>query len=58
VELRQLKTFQAVAGASSFTWAAAELGYIPSAVTTHVKALEKELGVKLFAQSCFQKSRL
>ncbi len=48
MELRHLKTFQAVAGASSFTRAAAELGYVQSAVTTHVKALEEELGVKLF----------
>ena len=48
MELRHLKTFQAVADASSFTRAAAELGYVQSAVTTHVKALEEELGVKLF----------
>lgn len=48
MELRHLKSFQAVAGASSFTRAAAELGYVQSAVTTHVKALEEELGVKLF----------
>ena len=48
MELRHLETFRAVAGASSFTRAAAELGYVQSAVTAHVQALEAELGVKLF----------
>lgn len=48
MELRHLQTFRAVAGASSFTRAAADLGYVQSAVTAHVQALERELGVKLF----------
>jgi DNA-binding transcriptional LysR family regulator len=48
VELRHLATFRAVAGSLSFTRAAAQLGYVQSAVTTHVKALEDELGVRLF----------
>jgi DNA-binding transcriptional LysR family regulator len=32
----------------SFTQAATQLGYVQSAVTSHVKALEDELGVRLF----------
>ena len=48
MELRHLKTFRAVARNLSFTRAATELGYVQSAVTAHVKALEAELGVRLF----------
>jgi DNA-binding transcriptional LysR family regulator len=48
MELRHLTTFRAVATASSFTRAAAGLGYVQSAVTAHVKALEEELDVRLF----------
>jgi DNA-binding transcriptional LysR family regulator len=48
VELRHLTTFRAVARSLSFTRAAAELGYVQSALTAHVKALEDELGVRLF----------
>lgn len=48
MELRQLRTFAAVARELSFTRAAAELGYVQSAVTAQVKALEKELDVRLF----------
>lgn len=48
MDLRHLRTFKAVAGESSFTGAAKELGYVQSAVTAHVKALEADLGVRLF----------
>ncbi|HEY5986464.1 MAG TPA: LysR family transcriptional regulator [Streptosporangiaceae bacterium] len=48
MELRHLTTFRAVAKSLSFTRAAAELGYVQSALTAHVKALEDELGVRLF----------
>ena len=48
MELRHLRTFRTVAGESSFTQAARELGYVQSAVTAHVKALETDLDVKLF----------
>lgn len=48
MELRHLTTFRAVARSLSFTRAAAELGYVQSALTAHVKALEAELGVQLF----------
>lgn len=48
MELRHLATFRAVATGLSFTRAATQLGYVQSAVTSHVKALEDELGVRLF----------
>lgn len=48
MELRHLTTFRAVATGLSFTRAATQLGYVQSAVTSHVKALEDELGVRLF----------
>ena len=48
MELRHLNTFRTVAAELSFTRAAIRLGYVQSAVTSHVKALEDELGVRLF----------
>jgi DNA-binding transcriptional LysR family regulator len=48
MELRHLSTFRTVAAELSFTRAAARLGYVQSAVTSHIKALEDELGVRLF----------
>jgi DNA-binding transcriptional LysR family regulator len=48
MELRHLRTFRAVAINRSFTRAANELGYVQSAITSHVKALEADLGVRLF----------
>lgn len=48
MELRQLKTFCTVAQHLSFTRAADALGYAQSSVTAQVRALETELGVRLF----------
>jgi DNA-binding transcriptional LysR family regulator len=43
-----LRTFLAVARQHSFTAAAANLHVVQSTVTTRVKMLERELGVRLF----------
>lgn len=48
MELRHLRTFRAVAINRSFTRAANELGYVQSAITSHVKVLEADLGIRLF----------
>lgn len=48
VELRQLITFRTVASTLNFTRAAEVLNYVPSNVTMQIKALEDELGVRLF----------
>ncbi len=48
MELRQLKTFQAVARLLSFHRAAETLNYAPSTVSTQIKLLEEEFGVPLF----------
>jgi DNA-binding transcriptional LysR family regulator len=48
VELFQLRSFLRVAEAGSFTRAAEELYLTQPAVTQHVRALERELGVPLF----------
>jgi DNA-binding transcriptional LysR family regulator len=55
LDLRQLETFRAVALTNSFTRAAAELGYSQPSVTTHIKALERELGAPLFKRQRFSK---
>lgn len=48
VEIRQLKTFRAVAQMLSFNRAADRLGYAQSSVSAQIQALEEELGVRLF----------
>ena len=48
MELRQLNTFQTVASTLNFSRAAEVLNYVPSNVTMQMKALEDELGVRLF----------
>jgi DNA-binding transcriptional LysR family regulator len=48
LNLRKLQTFRVVADTRNFTRAAAQLGCCQSSVTTHIQALERELGVLLF----------
>lgn len=48
MEIRQLKTFWTLASTRSFNQTAQLLNYVPSTVTMQIKALEEELGVKLF----------
>lgn len=52
VDLRLLVSFVAVAQVGSITGAADQLGYVPSAVSQHVSALERSLGgTNLFARN-------
>ncbi len=51
VELQQMRYVVAVAEEASFTRAAARCFVVQSALSHQVKALEKELGVKLFART-------
>ena len=48
MDFRQLNTFLTIGKLQSFTTAASELGYAQSTITTQIKSLEDELGVKLF----------
>ena len=48
MEIRHLKTFEAVAQFLSFHKAAEELHYAQSSISAQIQALEDELGVKLF----------
>jgi DNA-binding transcriptional LysR family regulator len=48
MELRQLKTFAAIAKLGSFVQAADMLGYAQSTITSHIQILENEMGVRLF----------
>ena len=50
IDLRQLRTFEAVARTGSFTAAAAELAYTQSAVSQHVAALEAATGQRLLTR--------
>ncbi|MDX6604893.1 MAG: hypothetical protein QOF23_1402 [Solirubrobacterales bacterium] len=51
VEIRQLRTFVAVAEEGSFTLAADRLHVVQSAVSATVRGLEAELGARLFDRS-------
>ena len=48
MEIRNLKSFRAVATRLSFHRAADELHYAQSTVSAHIQALEEELGLRLF----------
>lgn len=48
MDFRELKAFVTIGKLQSFTDSANELGYAQSTVTTQIKGLETELGVKLF----------
>ncbi|MCS6817099.1 MAG: LysR family transcriptional regulator [Blastocatellia bacterium] len=50
MELRHLRTFRAVAETGSFTLAGRRVNLSQAAVSLHIKALEEELGMKLFAR--------
>ncbi|MEU0434062.1 LysR family transcriptional regulator [Streptomyces sp. NPDC006290] len=51
MQLRQLSTFRTVADALNVTHAAERLNYAQSSVTEQIKALEQDLGVRLFERS-------
>ncbi|MFF0516890.1 LysR family transcriptional regulator [Streptomyces sp. NPDC004250] len=49
-DLKLLATFLAVVSCRSMTAAAAELGYVPSAVSQHITALERDMGIELIVR--------
>ena len=51
MELKNLRTFQAVVDQGSYQKAADALGYTQSTVTVHIQQLEEELGVPLFQRA-------
>ena len=55
LDLQHLNTFQAVVNRKNFTRAAADLGCSQATVTTHVKALERELGIDLVEHRRFSR---
>ncbi|MGI8386194.1 LysR family transcriptional regulator [Robertmurraya sp. P23] len=48
MEIRHLITFQAICEIGSYTGAASKLGYTQSTITSHIQALEHEIGGELF----------
>ena len=48
MELKNLRTFQAVVDQGSYQRAAERLGYTQSTITVQIQQLEEELGVPLF----------
>ena len=51
MDLRQLESFVAVGETGSFTGAAQRLHLVQSGLSTSIRALERELGVELFART-------
>lgn len=50
MEIRELRTFLALADTLNYQKASVRLGYAPSTLSHHVKSLEQELGVALFVK--------
>jgi DNA-binding transcriptional LysR family regulator len=48
MEIRHLITFQIIVEAGSYTGAASKLGYTQSTITSHIQALEHDIGGELF----------
>ncbi len=48
MEIRHLLTFKKIVELQSFTKAADDLGYSQPTVTSHIQAMEEDLGIKLF----------
>lgn len=48
MEIRHLITFQTIVEIGSYTRAASKLGYTQSTITSHIQALEHEIGGELF----------
>lgn len=48
MDIKCLRTFQAVVACGTYARAAEQLGYTQSTVTVHIKQLERDLGVPLF----------
>jgi DNA-binding transcriptional LysR family regulator len=48
MDIRHFITFKKVAELGNFTRASEVLGYAQSSITTHIKALESDLGTQLF----------
>ena len=55
LDLQKLESFRVVAITRNFTRAAIQLGYSQSSVTTHVKSIERELGICLFERCRFSR---
>ncbi|MGW5780394.1 LysR family transcriptional regulator [Streptomyces sp. NPDC003863] len=49
-DLKLLSTFMAVVDRGSMAEAAAALGYVPSAVSQHIAALERDMGIELIVR--------
>lgn len=48
MEIRHLRTFMTIVEIGSYTGAASQLGYTQSTITSHIQALEHEIGGELF----------
>lgn len=51
MDFKKLRTFQCAAQTLNFSEASSQLGYVQSAVTNQIKALESELSTQLFERN-------